>query len=71
MKTDNRIITVGQRVTFDDVQEGAKKGTVADIRTDLTNGCRTAWIEIDHPLPGIFWNVPVDRLQPLVSERVH
>lgn len=71
MNNDQNAITVGQRVTFDDEKEGALKGTVLNIQRDITNGCRTAWVEIDHELPGICQNVQVHKLQPMVSERMH
>jgi len=70
MNIDN-CIAAGQRVTFDDDQDGPQRGTVAAIMPDLSNGRRTAWIEVDHALPGVMRNVPLDILQPLTSEKMH
>lgn len=60
-------VVVGNRVTFDS-DDGVLAGFVNDLRRDLSNGERYAWIEIDHQWRGMFRAVPLCAI--LSSERI-
>lgn len=55
-------ISTGTPVTFDS-EHGPQRGTVSGIKRDVTNAQQWAVVEIDHDLPGILMNVPLDKLQ--------
>ncbi|PUA16851.1 hypothetical protein [Glaciimonas sp. PCH181] len=52
---------IGDRVSFD-TDEGIQIGYVNALRRDVGNGELNAWIELDHPWPGLFRAVPVSAL---------
>jgi hypothetical protein len=51
-------INIGGRVTFDDPTEGPQSGTVIGLLPNISNGQKTAVVEVDFALPGVVWNVP-------------
>jgi hypothetical protein len=56
----------GDRVTFDDAQEGPQTGIVVGIIDD-EGAPVTAVIEVDHALEGVTWNVPLSNVTRLES----
>jgi hypothetical protein len=57
-------IAPGDRVGFDDAQDGPQTGTVISF-VDSGRAPATVLIEVDHSLPGVTWTVPVPDLSPL------
>lgn len=55
-------IIKGARVEFDS-EHGPQKGTVIDVKRDISNGQPFAAVEVDHALPGCVWQVPLNDLQ--------
>ena len=51
-------INIGGRVSFDDPTEGPQSGTVIGLLPNISNGQKTAVVEVDFALPGVVWNVP-------------
>jgi hypothetical protein len=58
-------IKKGAHVQFDDVQTGKQTGRITYISTDLSNGRKTAVVEVDHDLPGVFSLVALADLKVL------
>lgn len=56
------IISTGSRVKFDS-DSGPQTGTVQDIKTDLGNGAKVAFVRVIGTLDGAAWRVPVNELQ--------
>lgn len=50
---------IGDRVTFNTPDDGMLAGFVSAFRSHLGNGEVFAWIELDHPWPGMFRGVPL------------
>jgi len=57
-------ISTGSRVKFDS-EAGPQTGTVQDIKTDLGNGAKVAFIRVAGTLDGAPWRIPVNELQQL------
>jgi hypothetical protein len=55
-------ITVGTPVKFDS-EHGTQLGKVSAMKTDLSNGCSVAAVEVPGTLDGQPWHVPVTQLQ--------
>jgi len=60
-------ISKHDRVAFDDIESGAQTGRVLDLST-MPDGRPSAWVELDHALPGCTQNVPLSDLRRLVNE---
>jgi hypothetical protein len=56
-------INIGGRVTFDDPTEGPQSGTVIGLLPNISNGQKTAIVEVDFALPGVVWKVPAHNLK--------
>lgn len=59
---NRKIIGPGSAVKFDS-EAGPQQGTVAEIKTDIGNGSRVAYVRVQGTLDGAPWRVPVNELQ--------
>jgi hypothetical protein len=59
----NKKINIGDRVVFDDWSEGPQVGTVIGLLPNISNGQKTAVVEVDFALPGVLWNVAAENLK--------
>jgi hypothetical protein len=59
---NRKTIGAGSRVKFDS-SAGPQEGTVEDIKTDITNGAKTALVRVTGTLDGAPWRIPVNELQ--------
>ncbi len=55
-------IVIGSPVKFDS-EHGVQQGKVCAMKTDLSNGCSVAAVEVPGTLDGQPWHVPVIQLQ--------
>ncbi len=60
----NKTISIqqGSRVEFDS-DYGPQTGTVFGVMRDVGNGEPFAMVEIDHAMDGMYWKVPLHKLQ--------
>jgi hypothetical protein len=59
---NRKTIGPGSPVQFDS-EAGPQQGTVEDIKTDIGNGAKTAFVRVTGTLDGAPWRVPVNELQ--------
>jgi hypothetical protein len=52
----------GSPVTFDS-EAGPQSGTVIELKTDIGNSARIAFVRVNGTLDGAPWRVPVNELQ--------
>jgi hypothetical protein len=52
----------GSPVTFDS-EAGPQSGTVIELKTDIGNSARIAFVRVNGTLNGAPWRVPVNELQ--------
>jgi hypothetical protein len=55
-------IGTGSPVTFDS-EAGPQSGTVIELKTDIGNSARIAFVRVNGTLDGAPWRVPVNELQ--------
>jgi len=55
-------IVPGSPVTFDS-EAGPQSGTVIELKTDIGNSARIAFVRVSGTLDGAPWRVPVNELQ--------
>ena len=55
-------IVPGSLVTFDS-EAGPQSGTVIELKTDIGNSARIAFVRVSGTLEGAPWRVPVNELQ--------
>ena len=60
MKRKN--IGPGSPVTFDS-EAGPQSGTVIELKTDIGNSARIAFVRVNGTLDGAPWRIPVNELQ--------
>jgi hypothetical protein len=58
----NMKIGPGSPVTFES-DAGPQRGTVAEIKTDLTNGAKIASVQVTGTLGDAPWTMPVNELR--------
>jgi len=59
---DQTNIGTGSRVKFDS-EVGPQTGTVLELKTDIGNSARIAFVRVEGTLDGAPWRVPVNELQ--------
>jgi len=59
---DRNPIGPGSSVKFDS-EAGPQQGTVTEVKTDIGNGARVAYVRVPGTLDGAPWRVPVNELQ--------
>jgi len=59
---DQTNIGTGSRVKFDS-EAGPQTGTVLELKTDIGNSARIAFVRVEGTLDGAPWRVPVNELQ--------
>jgi len=52
----------GSPVTFDS-EAGPQSGTVIELKTDIGNSARIAFVRVNGTLDSALWRVPVNELQ--------
>lgn len=52
----------GSPVTFDS-EEGPQSGTVIELKTDIGNSARIAFVRVNGTLDSAPWRIPVNELQ--------
>lgn len=60
-------VVIGDTVQFDS-EHGPQVGTIADIKSDVSSGCRVAAVQVADTLDGQPWHVPVVQLQHVAVE---
>ena len=58
---NRKIIGPGSPVKFDS-EAGPQQGTVAELKTDISNGAKIALVRVTGTLDGAPWRVPVNEL---------
>ena len=59
---NRKTIGPGSPVKFDS-EAGPQQGTVEEIKTDITNGAKTAFVRVVGTVAGAPWRVLVNELQ--------
>lgn len=57
-----KLITVGTKVKFD-TEHGLQRGTVADIKQDISNAQSIAIVDVPGTQSGAPWKMPLNDLQ--------
>jgi hypothetical protein len=59
---NRKTIGPGSPVTFDS-EAGPQSGTVVELKTDIGNNARIAFVRVNGTLDGAPWRIPVNELQ--------
>lgn len=59
---NRKTIGPGSPVTFDS-EAGPQSGTVIELKTDIGNSARVAFVRVNGTLDGAPWRIPVNELQ--------